>query len=45
MTYNVATTLASAVHGQLVLFAVLGSLAVECWGMLCHEPNATIERN
>ena len=37
MTYNVATTLPSAVHGQLVLFAVLGSLAGE---MLCNELNA-----
>ena len=45
MTYSVATTLPSAVHGQLVLFAVLGSLAGEFWGMLCDELNATVKRN
>ena len=46
MRYSVATVLPSAVHEQLelVVFAVLGNSAVECWGMLCDELNATVKR-
>ncbi len=44
MKYIVATMSPSAIHEQLVLLALLGSLAVESWGMLCDEFDATVKR-